>query len=107
MLAESNSSELGMVARTIQIGSGETQRHETAKTVSSQFAEGIQQLGEALALRCLELSESIERGERYGFPMGEKMFRARHPIRAFSVNQMPDDVIRAPSVRALRMRYPG
>ena len=86
MLAESHLSEFGMLARTVQIDCGQTQRRETAKTVSPQFAEGIQQLGEALALRCLELSESIERGERNGFPMGEKMFRTRHPIRTFSVN---------------------
>lgn len=104
MLAESHSSELRMLARTVQIGSGQTQRRETAQTVSPQCAEGIQQIGEHLALRCLELSESIERGERNGFPMGEKMFRTRHPIRAFSVNEMPDDVIGAPGVRALRMR---
>ena len=86
MLAESHSSELGMLARTVQIGSGQTQRRETVKTVRPQCAEGIQQIGKALALRCLELSESIEWGERNGVPMGEKMFRTRHPIRTFPVN---------------------
>ena len=107
MLAERHPSELGMLARPFQIGRGQTQRRETAETVSPQVAEGVQQLGEALALRCVELSKSIERGERDGFPMGEKMLRTRHPIRTFPVNEMPDDVKRAPRVRTLCASHPG
>ena len=107
MLAQSHSAELRMLARTVQIGRGQTQRSETAKTLSPQLAERIQQLGEALAPRCLELSEPIERGKRHAFPMREKMVRARHPVCTFSVNQMTDDVIGAPRAWTLRPRYPG
>lgn len=42
MLAESHSSELGMLAGAVQIGSGYTERRETAKTLSTELSERIQ-----------------------------------------------------------------
>jgi hypothetical protein len=60
------------------------------------MGELIQQLREGLALTFSFLRQSVERLKRFTFAKLQNHLRARHPIRAFAVNQMADDVERAP-----------
>ena len=53
------------------------------------------------------VSLAIERIERSGFAKLQEDFYARHPIGAFAVNEVGDDVERAPSVWAFVAERPG
>ncbi len=53
------------------------------------------------------MSETVERRKRYRLPVGKEMFHSGYPIRALSMNQVPDYIVGAPSGRAFTTRCPG
>ena len=95
-----------MHAGASEIGGLEIQCGELPKTVGPQVAERCQQLGERLAPRGLELGEAIERCEGNVLTVCEEMVDARHPVGALALNQVPDDIERAPGVGAFGAEHP-
>ena len=74
------------------------QRTQFAQVFRPQARKFIQQLPERLTLTLSHLSPTIEGLKRLSLAKLQHHPRARHPIRAFAVIQMPDDVERTPSV---------
>jgi len=65
---------------------------------TTQAREFIQQLFQRFAFAVSILRPTVERLEGARLAKLQNHFRARHPVGAFAVNQMADDVERAPSV---------
>jgi len=53
------------------------------------------------------MSQAIEGRKRLGLAKLQKQIHARHPVGMFTVNQMADDVERAPGVLAFILVCPG
>src|SRR4029079_11004916 len=48
-----------------------------------------------------KLSKAVERGERPRVAVGQQQLEPGDPVRSLPMNQVPDDVVRAPGVRPL------
>src|SRR5580700_5459096 len=74
------------------------QRAQFDQVFSTQPSEFIQQLSQRFAFTLAYLSPTIEGLERASLAELKNHLHTRHPVGAFAVNQMADDVERAPSV---------
>ena len=79
------------------------QRTQFVKVFRPQTRKFVQQLPYRLAFHLLHVSATIKALE--SFRLG-KLPQAGHPIHAFAVNQMADDVERAPGVFTFVSGYP-
>lgn len=66
----------------------------------------IQQLFQRLALTLTHLRPTIKRLKRASFAELKNHFHSGHPIRSLAVNEMTDDVERAPSIFSLVSERP-
>src|ERR1700693_6491732 len=74
---------------------------------TTQPREFIQQLSQRFAFALTCRSPTIEGLERASLAKLQNHLRARHPVGAFAVNQMADDVERAPSAFTFVSGGPG
>lgn len=99
-LGESDYSEGGVAAAEGQVWLAEIQGTQFAQVFRTQIRKFIQCLGQGLALALSTLCQAIEGWERQGLAGLQNDLRARHPVRAFAVNQVADDIEGCPCVFA-------
>ena len=85
-----------MPATSLEIFPTQIQRPKFFQIFRAQASKFIQQLIHRLALTLLYVSPTIEGIERASLAKLQNHLGARHPVGAFAVNQMTDDVERAP-----------
>jgi len=85
---------------------GQCELDKTGEAFRPQPIERLEELAERTSGGRGEHRFAIERRKRHGVSMPEDVFHSRHPVRALAVNQVPDDVERAPGVRAFRCAGP-
>src|SRR5215467_4211895 len=84
----------------------ETQRAQLGQIFGPQARELIQELRERFALALAFLRMAVERFKRFAITEFQDPFCSRHPIGAFAVNQMPNDIESAPGLFALVPKRP-
>ncbi len=107
VLPQRHDAEVRMPSAARHVGVGQPERVEPGEALGSQSIERVEQFAERPALRRREHRLAIERRERHRVAMPQDVLDARHPVVALAVNQMADDVERAPGVRPLHGVRPG
>src|SRR5260370_11461525 len=87
-----------MSSTPLEILLPQIQRAQFVQIFRPQTSKFIQQLPQRLALALSFLSPTIEGLKSLGLAKLQHHPRPRHPIRAFAVNQMANDVERTPGV---------
>lgn len=100
-LAKRHCSELGMLAGERKLVVGERPAAQRLEVRRSEQLESIEQLGDGLVPVELEMPEAIEWHEPATLTLRENDSRAWNPVGFFAIDEMPDDVERAPRVVAL------
>jgi hypothetical protein len=95
-----------MPATSLEIFPTQIQRPKFFQIFRAQASKFIQQLIHRLALTLLYVSPTIEGLERSSLAELQEHSRARHPIRAFGMNQMGNDIEDAPGVFTLILEGP-
>src|SRR5262245_23089466 len=90
-----------MAPASRQIGDGQVERRECGQAVTPTRRELVEQALDRAALREFELRESIERLEGGAVAVLEDEPGARQPVGLFAVNEVAEDVERAPTLAAL------
>jgi hypothetical protein len=101
VLTQRDHTKLWMSAAAYEVCLGQAQLGQAIQVVGSQPTERAQQFIERLAPGGGEHRLSVKRCESDDFTMAEHVLNARHPVGAFTVNQMPHNVKRAPRTGAL------
>ncbi len=76
------------------------QQSQLSQVLLAQARKFIQQLPQLFALFFMHVSQTVKGLKRLRFAGLQHALRARHPVCALDVNQMSDDVARAPGVCA-------
>ena len=106
-LSHRDDAQFGMAPAPIEVGIGQAQRRERAKTVIAQHRELVEQAGQRPPFRRGELCEAIERIEWARLAMLEDDPGARDPVSVFAMNQMSNDVERTPGLPAFMRHDPA
>ena len=107
VLTQRHHAELRVSAATRQVGLREAQRGQAIQALGPQPAERVEELAERKPFGRGEHRLAIECRKGDGVAMSEHVLDARHPVGALAVNQVPDDVERAPGAGALGCSDPG
>src|SRR5579863_6126321 len=78
-----------------------------AEVFRPQTSKFIQQLRQRLSLTLSHVSPTVKRFKRASLTKLEDHLRPRHPIGAFAVNKMADDIKGAPGILTLISQRPG
>src|SRR5882757_355930 len=97
-LRQGNYSEGRMPSTQLEVLLPRIQCTQFVQVFWPQTSKFIQSLPQRLAFALLFLSPTIKRLKSLGLAKLQHHPRARHPIRAFAVNQMANDIEGAPSV---------
>ena len=100
-LAQRDLPEFRVKSLALKVVAGEVHLNQALEIYFAKLCEGLKQFTETLALALSELRGAIELVEWPGLA-GEYMPRARNPIGALTMNQVPDNVIRRPCAFAFR-----
>lgn len=100
-LTQRDRAQLGVTARSVEIGGRDGEFLEALKRRGTQLGETAEQLVNAPAARGLELREAVERRKWYGVVVGQEVFHTGNPVGALAVNQVTHHIERAPRVGAL------
>jgi putative YphP/YqiW family bacilliredoxin len=106
-LAKRHRTQLRMPPAAIEIGTGEVERLKRVEIRLTQRGELVEEIGQRWSGGRRKLREPVERVEGARVAILQDDLHARHPVRLFPVNQVTDDVERAPGVAALVRRDPG
>lgn len=106
-LAESTGAKLRVAAAALEVGSGEVERLEPKQVAGPQLGKRIQQLVQCFPAGSLELGETVEWREGASLTMRQQDLGSCHPIGAFTVDQMANDIEGAPGIRPLGAQGPG
>jgi hypothetical protein len=99
-LREIDGAEGGMASAKIELVGAEIQGAEFGEVFCTHASEFIQNMREGFDFDFAFVSPAIEAIERFGFAKLQEHFYARHPIGAFAVDEVGDDVEGRPSVGA-------
>ena len=99
--------ELRMAPAPQQVGVGQPQCDQSMQALPPQLAECIEQVTERVTARRGEHRLAIKLGKGNDVAVLKHVLDARHPVRAFAVNQVPDHIERAPGHRSLRCGGPA
>ena len=97
-LAKGDEAEFRVAADKRQLGTGELPASNRGDVVATQRAKAVKKLGKGPAREPSELSETIERLEGTGLSMLENDASTGNPVSLFAVNEVADDIDRAPGV---------
>src|SRR3981189_2647299 len=97
-LRESHNSESRMPPPPLKVLSPQIQRTQFAHVLLPQTSKFIQQLLQRLAPTLSHMPQTIKRLERPTLTRFQYHPRARQPINAFAIDQMPYDIEYAPGV---------
>jgi hypothetical protein len=106
-LGKSDAAESGMLTATGEIGGLKVHGAEVPETFGAKLRELVEKLREGFAAAVALLSESVERLEGFFIAELEDHSGARHPVCAFAVNEVADDVESAPRFFAFVLGGPG
>ena len=106
-LRESDGAEGGMASAEIELVGAEIEGTEFSKIFCSHAGKFIQNMRQGFDFYFALVSLAVERIERSGFAKLQEDFYARHPIGAFAVDEMGDDVEGGPGVWAFVAESPG
>ena len=106
-LCERDRSQGRMTSATIEIGGLQIQRPQGIKIFCPQPSKFIQKLIYRLSLTFALLGLAIERIEPAAFAVLQDDPSARHPVGAFSVNEVADNVKRSPAFRTFVAQGPS
>src|SRR5580704_6502506 len=95
-----------MSSTPVEVLWAQIQSAQFDQVFATQPREFIQQLFQRFAFTLSYLSPTIERLERASLAKLQNHLCARHPVRALAVNQVADDVERAPGVFTFVSRRP-
>src|SRR5688500_9248293 len=95
-LAQRDAAERGVPAAAIEIRPGQSQRREIPQIGRAQLREFIEQVVEAASSRVAELRKAIELVELAALAAFEDHAGAGQPVGPLAVNEVADDVKRAP-----------
>jgi hypothetical protein len=96
-----------MLARQAQLPRAKTHGRELVEVPSPQSREALQALGERLLFLRGQVREPVERREPPIVALRHDQARARNPVGLLPVDEVADDVERAPALRALVRTRPG
>jgi hypothetical protein len=100
-LGECDGAEGGVTAEAIEVTRLEVEVGEIAETDGARMGELIKELREGFAVSFADVAQAIKTRKGLGLAVLEDVARARQPVRAFAVNEVAEDVMRVPGVRAL------
>jgi hypothetical protein len=95
-LTKRHRAELGMRAGERELFVGELPAAERLEIPRTQQRKPVEQLGDRPLPVQLEMAEAIEGDERAILALREDDSRSRNPVGLFAVNEMSDDIERAP-----------
>ena len=94
-------SECRMQSAPRQVLPCKMQRAQVVQVLPAYSRKLIQQLPQRFARALMNMAEAIKGAERLSFAEFKNRPRPRHPICAVGVNQVDDDIKRAPGIFAL------
>ena len=106
-LGKRDLAKCGMFSRARKIGRPQVQFGKLSQAVGTQGAKRVEEFCERLPPRSLKLRETIEGRERNVLTVCEQVTNSRDPVGALTLDQMSDDVERAPGIGSLGAGDPG
>jgi hypothetical protein len=85
----------------------QTQGGKFTEILGAQASELVEKLREGLAMAFAKLREAIEGNKRLGGARAQNHLGARHPVGAFAVDEVADDIEGGPSGSAFVTMGPG
>ena len=105
-LRKRDRAERGMQAVTVQVLLREIQGTQFGEILSPDPGKFVQQFWKRLTLALALLGAAVERGECAALAEFQNSFRARHPVGALSMDQVPEHIERTERVSALISQGP-
>src|SRR5688572_25932199 len=90
-----------MPPTTVEVRVRQVQRFQSAKILLAERGELVEEAGQRSSLRPRELREAIELVERPPLAVLQDDPGALHPVGSLAMNQVSDDIERAPRFAAL------
>ena len=106
-LRQGDGAEDGMSSAELELLRSEIEGAEFAEVGGAKFGELVEELGEGLPCTFAILGAAIERLEGAGLAVVENDFGTRHPVGAFAMVEMADDIVGSEGAAAFVVRGPG